>query len=100
METQCLSCPFRKGNDAEFGAFMAKIRKLNNVPEPKTEGDKFFATFFARDKVHKDIATLGDFLCHHTVYTPEMQMTDQEQWRQCPGASVAFRAGGIGLKKV
>ncbi len=82
LPTQCASCPFRTGNDAEFGRIVARL--LERAPTA-------VEIQYARLEVLKDLRHTGDFMCHGTVYTDDMCLQDETNWRQCPGASACFR---------
>lgn len=87
LPEQCASCPFRKGNDKEFGEVMQRLANSvgmdvkNNVRE-------------SRRRVLADAENTGDFMCHGTVYTKDMERRPQSDYRQCPGASAHFIAAG------
>lgn len=84
---QCLSCPFREGNDAEFGAVLNKLRAASGIAGKSTTCD----IAFARQGVRDDLSHSGDFVCHGTAYTPDMKPKPKEEWRQCPGATKFFK---------
>ncbi len=80
MREQCASCPFREGNDAEFGAVMRKLAKANGV---RTRVDVGGARFM----VHREVEQMGDFICHQTAYDKDMKLRDASEHKQCPGAT-------------
>jgi hypothetical protein len=41
----------------------------------------------------------GDFVCHHTAYDGEMNNRPVTDYRQCAGATEAFRARVAGANK-
>lgn len=83
---QCPSCPFRVGNDAEFGEVIRKLRHALGMNEKVTPADIRHARLHIRfDAAH------GDFICHLSAYTPEMSSRPQAEWRQCKGATEAYR---------
>lgn len=89
VPTQCASCPFRFGNEKEFGEIVAKVRKLGRLPGRVTKQD----VFAARMRIWMDVQERGDFLCHGTVYGPDMMGRPQSNWRQCKGATASFHTG-------
>jgi hypothetical protein len=88
MPDQCVSCPFREGNDEEFGEIIRKLAASHNVSHGG--GD----VAFARELVHSDATKAGDFVCHLSAYTSEMELRPVEERRQCPGATAHFVAAG------
>lgn len=88
---QCSSCPFRDDNDKEFGSVLQKLGAAEGhpIPEDVLPG----VTAMARIKVrYEDTRHSGDFLCHQSVYKPGYaEKRDQDEWRQCPGATRAFK---------
>ena len=89
VPAQCASCPFRVGNDKEFGEVLQRLKdKEAGGPAPKvTKRD----IGFARLQIWGDTHGWGDFYCHGTVYTPEMQQRPVGEWMQCKGAADAHR---------
>lgn len=87
---QCASCPFRADNDAEFGAFIARLRARVGLTRPV--GPDLIE--FARAGIRVEVGRKGDFVCHHTVYAEDMSVRPAAGWRQCPGATEYFRQGG------
>lgn len=88
VKEQCASCPFREGNDAEFGAVLEKIARSHGNTTTITPA----VIQHARLKVIADLQFSGDFVCHHTVYGPGMdEKRDPEERRQCKGATAFFR---------
>lgn len=84
---QCASCPFRLGNDQEFAPVVAKLREQAGLKGPV----KLLHILGTRLAVFEDLKIRGDFSCHSTVYNPDMTQKDQSQWRQCPGATKAYK---------
>jgi hypothetical protein len=84
---QCDSCPFRDGNDKEFGEYLTKLRNSFGFVGPA----KPFDILYARRQVTSERRFSGDFACHHTAYHPDMTPRDPSEHRQCPGASKLFR---------
>lgn len=91
--TQCPSCPFREGNDVEFSGVVNLLRRVNDIPGLATDEQ----VLMARLAAFNDILDRGDFLCHQTVYQwPGLKpQLDSTRWRQCPGATLAFRTGEL-----
>lgn len=89
LQQQCESCPFRSGNDAAFAVILNRLRKMMGLPPMKGKA----GIKFARAAVRADIALSGDFACHHTAYEAgdAMTMKPRSEWRQCPGATEAYR---------
>lgn len=85
---QCPSCPFRQGNDKEFGEIMSKLRTRFGLSPKITRSQIAFARFTAM----KDVRKAGDFACHLTAYSSDMQtMRCPSEQRQCPGATTLYR---------
>jgi hypothetical protein len=84
MPVQCVSCPFRIGNNKEFGAICDKldpsIRTLNTL-------QRAIRIEAARYNVREQVSVFGDFSCHQSVYNPDMTTRPYREQRQCPGAS-------------
>lgn len=85
LPEQCISCPFRTGNDKEFGEIVAKLRAAHGLPAP-TKAD----VGFTRINLRLELKHSGDFICHGTAYTPAMAQRDPSCHRQCPGATAYF----------
>ncbi len=81
MPEQCASCPFRTGNDAEFGLVIAKLCEASGERMTAVTAD------MARFKLKLETETLGDFICHQSAYDKDMAMRPPVDWRQCPGAT-------------
>lgn len=88
VPAQCASCPFRTGNNAEFGAVMSKLSKREGGDGKLTTGQLVGARIMIMD----GCMTMGDFACHGTVYTPDMQKRPEHEWMQCKGATDFYRA--------
>lgn len=87
---QCLSCPFRFGNNTEFGEILHRLKKKFGGPLMPRPTAKEITS--ARIMVMKDTEVRGDFSCHLTVYDKDMTEKPPAQWRQCPGATKWHRA--------
>ena len=89
---QCASCPFRKDNDAQFGAVLTKLRKKAGIKRQIKPVD----IAFARYQVQKDVEAFGDFICHATAYGPKMEPhpPNSPDERQCPGATKYYKELG------
>lgn len=83
---QCPSCPFRNGNDREFGAIVEKLNELYSADGTVEQ---------VRFSVRRDAKSNGDFACHQTAYTETMDLKPESERRQCPGATAAFKAAGV-----
>ncbi len=92
LKDSCVSCPFRKGNDAEFGGILEKL-SLKNGYDGVSVGMPLDLPR-ARRIVCADVDLTGTFICHLTAYTPEMELRDPSEHRQCAGAAEWFRKGG------
>lgn len=89
---QCASCPFRVGNDEAFKGILGRLKVKHNKPGPVTKKE----LTDARMTVYRDVIEgSGDFLCHASVYGPNMDMRPNNERRQCPGATEFKR----GIKK-
>lgn len=91
---QCASCPFRLGNDADFGAVVKRLCKKHGMPFTEE------STLNARSKIIQDSASNGDFACHATVYGTDMKVKPIGEHRQCPGSTKWFRDGGESTEEV
>jgi len=85
--TQCASCPFRQGNDAEFKKVVIALKHSAGLKPKATKRD----VFLARLRVRGDVEHRGDFICHRTFYGQDMERLDPALHRQCPGATKAFK---------
>jgi hypothetical protein len=85
MPEQCVSCPFREGNDAEFQKVLDKLVQSNGGGVADVDRARFL--------IRKDAARHGDFICHQSVYDENMDLRDKEHYRQCPGASAHYKSG-------
>lgn len=89
---QCASCPFLDGNNKEFSAVVNAIKTAAGM-ELK-EGQDVAG---ARRSVRLEVLGRngqGDFICHATAYGPGMKLRDPSEFRQCPGATAAWKNGG------
>lgn len=90
MPEQCISCPFRTGNDAEFKAVLDKLVQAN--------GGGFADPDQARFMIRKELTQMGgDFICHQSVYDKDMNRRDHREHRRCPGASAFHRNGSTSV---
>jgi hypothetical protein len=85
---QCASCPFKEGNDREFGVVAGKL--LLKAKPTKAQIKK------VRDNVKADLARMGsgDFICHMTVLDindPYGKKKPESEHRQCAGATKFWR---------
>lgn len=88
LKEQCVSCPFRDGNEVEFAQV---VRKL----DPTLTGKKLLRhTLAARLKIRDEAKTIGEFACHHTAYDADMNLRPEHERRQCPGATAAYLKAG------
>ncbi len=94
LPEMCASCPFREGNDAEFGAVVKRLAaahgRLDGRPVKVTKA----TVARARHRVKEGASRSGEFACHHTAYdsTPDMQPTPERRM-QCAGAYEYYRSG-------
>ena len=84
---QCVSCPFRRGNDAEFGVIVERLNEHFGADGTVEQ---------VRFAVQYDAERNGDFACHLTAYTETMDERPDHERRQCPGATAVFKAAGAG----
>jgi hypothetical protein len=90
LKEQCVSCPFRDGNDTEFAQVIQKL-------DPTLKGKKLLRhTLAARLRIRDEAKTIGEFSCHHTAYDADMNLRPERERRQCPGATTAYVAAGEG----
>lgn len=87
VAAQCASCPFRFGNNEEFGAILNKLEKSCGLPGKVTKKQ----ITQARIRIMSDVGSRGDFMCHLSAYTPEMKQRPRTEWRQCAGATRHYR---------
>jgi hypothetical protein len=91
---QCASCPFRGGNDAEFGTIVAKL--LGKKKATKAQIKR------ARESVQHDVLVnmRPDFACHASAYRADMSVRPLNEHKQCPEATQAFQtcAAMLGVK--
>lgn len=86
MPVQCVSCPFRSGNTAEFMAI------CNKVAAATGEGPVSLRQVAgARRRIRLEVSRNGDFYCHSSVYNPDMTQRASSEWLQCPGATRVFK---------
>lgn len=85
LPAQCASCPFRDGNDAEWGVVVNKLRKAHGL-KPVKPGSHIIK--HARKSVRLETAMKGSdqFACHGSAYDENMQIRPAKEHRQCPGA--------------
>lgn len=93
LKEQCASCPFRKGNDVEFGGIVKKLLAKGGVPMTEDFVPPPQAIQNSRRLIKADLKHSGDFACHHTAYDAEMNLKPDAERRQCPGASKWFKEG-------
>lgn len=93
LEEQCTSCPFRDGNNVEFGAIVQRLCAIVGEPFSALNIES------ARQRIRAEATQFGDFICHHTVYNTDMSLKSDGAQRQCPGASATFVAAGVELIK-
>lgn len=82
MPEQCVSCPFRSGNDKEFGEVISRLQK----GQPATTGQ----ILHARVQLKIETSQFGDFSCHQSAYDKKMKVKPHREHKQCPGASANF----------
>jgi hypothetical protein len=86
LSEQCPSCPFREGNEKEFGEIVQRLKAAQG-PNPDLASEEH-----ARAVICGEVRHRGDFLCHNTVYDAEMNFRPPGQRRQCPGATAFYKA--------
>lgn len=90
VSVQCPSCPFRSGNEKEFGEVLRKLTIANGDLSKMTKRK----VCSARIQVYKDVEHRGDFMCHCSVYDENMKLKQKGEWRQCLGATEWFKKIG------
>lgn len=85
MREQCASCPFRTGNDAEFGEVIKRL--CASAGERMTKA----TAPLARLRLMEETKVMGDFICHQSAYDKDMNLRAPEENRQCPGATRHYR---------
>ena len=83
----CESCPFRHGNDQEFGAVITSLKKFKGDKTPASARESKAARF----RVKAERLFTGEFCCHHSVYDADMSVKSNHHWKQCRGAAEYFR---------
>jgi hypothetical protein len=81
MPAQCVSCPFRDDNRAEFQAVLTRLKGAQ-VSKKNTA----LAIYF----VKQEAALSGEFACHQSAYAPTMKIKPRSEHKQCPGAALYF----------
>lgn len=90
MAEPCISCPFRNDNDQEFGVIVARLLSVMLKPTKRATRTQIARS---RAMVRMERLLLGpDFGCHCTIYNPDMSLKPEREWKQCKGASDAYRA--------
>lgn len=84
LKEQCPSCPFREGNDKEFGAICMSLASLHQEEYPAPLA-------VARRRIQEEVARFGDFICHCSAYNGDMSLKVTKENRQCPGATKWFK---------
>ena len=85
MPAQCVSCPFRDGNRAEFQAVLTRL-KGQSVSKKNTA--------IAVRLIKQEAALAGEFACHQSAYSAVMKIKPRSEHRQCPGAALYFVSKG------
>lgn len=92
MPVQCVSCPFRTGNDVEFREVLTRLKNKG-----KKSGKLVVSmarAAIAREQLLEETAEIGDFSCHQSAFNPDMTTKPYLEHRQCPGASANFVKSG------
>lgn len=89
LSDQCASCPFREGNDPEFGEVVGKLAATMDLEEVDNQD----RTDMARARIKRDCTHSGEFACHHTAYNEDMSEKPRSEHRQCPGAAEWYKTG-------
>lgn len=94
LKEQCKSCPFREGNDFDFGEVLNKLRVTTGQKPLKGWGLIGMAVN-AKKQIRDEVTANGDFICHHTAYEASGKALinkDPRAFRQCPGATKHHRS--------
>ena len=85
LPEQCASCPFKDGNDKEWGDVHKRLAAASGVEKPL---DPRISRWKVRDEIINGFS--GDFFCHGTAYNYDMTRRPMSEARQCPGATKLF----------
>lgn len=96
VASQCASCPFRVGNNVEFGEVANRLRRAEGIMRPASRED----VGFARLSLFMEAVEGGDFACHCSVYNADMSKRPMSEWRQCKGATQAYQTGKLAREAV
>lgn len=86
-KVQCPSCPFRTGNNKEFGEIVNRLETSVGLPGRVTRRQ----IGSVRLRIMSDVGQRGDFACHLTAYNPDMTRKPTSEFRQCKGATEFYR---------
>ncbi len=90
MPEQCVSCPFREGNELEFRAVLTKLKNLGGSGLVVSLDQ----TIRAKEMIRREAIECGEFSCHQSAYDSKMRVKPYSEHRQCPGASSTFVQAG------
>lgn len=82
LPQQCVSCPFREGNDREFQAVVVDLAIAADLQTRDLSK--------IRESVREEVSEHGDFACHGSAYL-NGERRDNSEHRQCPGATEWFK---------
>jgi hypothetical protein len=91
LPNQCASCPFRTGNDKEFQGVVDRLKEKGIQATLDVPHNVDLSV--VRFGIRLGVEAHGDFICHGTAYTKDMELRDRKEHRQCPGATKAYREG-------
>lgn len=85
VSAQCASCPFKMGNNPEFGEVVNRLRRKDGQAKPATVREVGQARLALMMEFEE--CGHGDFICHGTAYDRDMNQLPRGSFRQCAGAS-------------
>lgn len=94
LKEQCKSCPFRQGNDFDFGEVLNKLR-VTAGKKPLKGWDLVSLSVGAKEQIREEVKMNGEFICHHTAYEVSgkaLVKKEESSFRQCPGATKHHRS--------
>lgn len=94
LKEQCKSCPFREGNDLDFGDVLNKLR-VSAGKKSLRGWDVVSMAVQAKEQIREEVRLNGEFICHHTAYDAsgdKLVNKKSESFRQCPGATKHHRS--------
>ncbi len=85
VPVQCVSCPFRVGNDAEFAVIVNRIRKKHRL-RPVKPTSRIVKEARANVKWDLFLNNTDKFACHASAYDENTNVRPASEHRQCAGA--------------